>query len=195
MRKIFKHIDEKYIKKVLPKYRDLIRGIHHRMIELYEHMDVADELIKEVAYKSITYDRIGGSSGDKADLTNVMVKHETLARNRSKDVRTEMWRLTEEEETIDRIWCCYKAINGDGFDYITQLYVDGKPYKEVEKNSGTSHKTFEKTRSQAMKDMLTLYNSRFTNGEIVARGSKRIKVHISTSTEKMDYEQLEMELK
>ncbi|MGL6198707.1 MAG: hypothetical protein ACRC3H_07215, partial [Lachnospiraceae bacterium] len=37
VREIFKNIDEDYLKRVLPKYNDLIRGIHNRMLELYEH--------------------------------------------------------------------------------------------------------------------------------------------------------------
>jgi len=187
------NIDEDYIKKVLSKYHEKIRGIHNRLLELYNHLDVADELIKEVAYKSINYDCIGGSSGDKTDLTNVMIKHENLAMNRSKDVRAEMWRLIEEEETLDRVWRCYNAITGPGFDYITKLYVEGRSYKETEKESGTSHKTFEKSRSRAMKDILKLYNSQYTNSEIIAIGNKRIQS--KQKTEKNNYGQLELELK
>lgn len=193
VREIFKEIDEDYIKKALPKYHERILAVHNRMIELYDHLDIADELIKEVAYKSINYDRIGVGSGVNSDLTNVMIKHENLAKDRSKDVRAEMWRLIEEEETLDRIWCSYKAISGDGFDYITKLYVEGKPYKETEKESRTSHKTFEKRRSRAMKDIMTLYNSHYNNSEIIAIGDRRIQN--KKRSEEKSYEQFNMEFK
>lgn len=155
-------------------------------------MEDADGIVKEVSYHSVNFESIGGgNSGSKTDLTDVILRHERLAKNRSKEIRAEIWQLTEELETIERIWCCYTSLQGKAASYIRQLYVEKIPYKVVEQDSKLSHKRFDTIRATAMKDMKHLYHSELSNQEIIMFRHCEKKKNLNLK----DYGQLKMEFK
>ena len=152
----------------MKKYHNRVPEIHKKIFELYNYVEQADELLKEVSYRSVNLGNMsGGKTSGKQDLTEVLLRHESLARDRSKEIRTVIWELTEELETIDRIWCCYTSLQGNAARYIRELYIEGQSYKAVEKNSELSHKCFETSRANAIKDIEQLYHSGMSNLEII----------------------------
>ena len=168
-----KLIDEVDVKMALEKGTSDLKIIHKRILDLYDELIEVDSVIRSVAMKSPKYGNIGGGVGGiKKDLADIMLRHEQTARARGIELREEMYRLTEEEESINRIQACFRALQDKEYLYLDRLYVQHTPYKIVESESGVSHKTFERTRAGAVNRIITLYNSDLSNQEII-RQSKR----------------------
>lgn len=185
-------IDEAYIKKVLGKHASLLQDIHARILGIHGELMDTDGLIESISMKKADWGGEGGSMGGvKKDLLDAMLKHERLARARELELREEIYRLTEEEEAINRIQACFRALRGREQRYLQQLYVERIPYKAVELASGVSHKTFETARRRGVRKILQMYNSKFSNREIISRGAAPKKAQ---PKEKAGYEQLRLNL-
>lgn len=181
-----KLIDEVDVKMALEKGTSDLKIIHKRILDLYDELIEVDSVIRSVAMKSPKYGNIGGGVGGiKKDLADIMLRHEQTARARGIELREEMYRLTEEEESINRIQACFRALQDKEYLYLDRLYVQHTPYKIVESESGVSHKTFERTRAGAVNRIITLYNSDLSNQEII-RQSKR-KERLKEKSRKFDY--------
>lgn len=165
-------ITDEYIKRVLKDRQGLLAAIHDRLLELYQEMDNSDGAIKSATFGSAHENIGGGRSSDKKDLTDIMLRHFQLLRAQSMEIRVEMNQLVEEQETINRIWCCYSALNIDDKRILSDLYVKDLPYKEVECNAkkrGVSSTTLERRRKNGLQELKKLYNSSLSNVDIVSR--------------------------
>ena len=102
-----------------------------------------------------------------------------------------MYRLTEEEESINRIQACFRALKIKIF-VLDRLYVQHTPYKIVESESGVSHKTFERTRAGAVNRIITLYNSDLSNQEIIRQSKRKQR---KKKKKEISYKQIELDLR
>lgn len=187
------HISEDYIKRVLQTHQERRGEIHKRLMAIYDELQDTDSLLRSVSIKKIEWDRIGHQQGGTSDLTDIMLRHQQVARENGIELRQEMIRLTEEEELNNRIWVCFNSISGKGHDYLKYLYVKGYPYKAVEQESGVSHKTFEKTRQDAIKQIQRLCESDLNNIEIINL-SRPQGIKKANKKQKSEYEQMTLEL-
>lgn len=165
-------INEDRIKKVLPDCQGLIEKNHKRIMKLYAEIDNTDNLIREISYKGVSHDKDGAFVAAASDLGEVMEKHMHMMKQRAREIRAEIWRLTEEIEEINRIWLCYQALREPEASIIHDLYVEKLPYKAAEKQCSFSHRTFEKYRKQGLMTIQNLYNSEQSNLEIITQGKK-----------------------
>lgn len=188
-----KLIDEVDVKMALEKGTSDLKIIHKRILDLYDELIGVDSVIRSVAMKSPKYGNIGGGVGGiKKDLADIMLRHEQTARARGIELREEMYRLTEEEESINRIQACFRALQDKEYLYLDRLYVQHTPYKIVESESGVSHKTFERTRAGAVNRIITLYNSDLSNQEIIRQSKRKQR---KKKKKEISYKQIELDLR
>lgn len=159
-------ITDDYIKKVLADHKKLLTAIHDRLLELYTEMEDSDGMIKMATFGGHE-NTGGGRSSDKKDLADIMLRHYKLLRAQTVEIRLEMVRLVKEQEAINRIWCCYGALEKEQKQILTDLYVKGLPYKEVQMDADMAGTSFERTRKAGMEEIAKLYSSRFTNVDII----------------------------
>lgn len=162
-------MNEEYIKKLLIRSNGRLGEIHSRVYGLYKELQKADDLLESIVLRGNEFDTLGikPTRSKAPDMLLMLDKHKELAEERSKEIRLEMWQLTDEQESINRIWACFQALDGKEYEYLEQLYVKNRPYKSVEAESGVSHGTFEKTRKRAIKRVLQLYESEMSNMQII----------------------------
>lgn len=166
-------MNEERVKKILGRYDERVQEIHDRILKIYDELSDTDSIIESVSMKKIEWGKEGSVKGGiKKDLTEVMLRHEYLARERERDLRGELYQLVTEEEEINRIWVCFRALRGKEYHYIEMLYVQGMPYKAVELESNVCHKTFETYRRSGIKKILKMYQSEFTNMEIAVHSNQ-----------------------
>ena len=96
-----------------------------------------------------------------------MLKQKKIYQEQAQDLQSEIISILEEEESIHRIWVCFRALEDPGRKYLEEIYVFNNLYRYVEQTSGVSHRKFEETRSQAMKELIRLYQSDLSNKEII----------------------------
>ncbi|MCP1101963.1 hypothetical protein M2454_000756 [Aequitasia blattaphilus] len=162
-----KSITENEIKKVLQSYEKFKEHITKRIMSLYKEMEDTDSQIATVAYKKPSLDGYGGFQSEKKDLFDILEKHEKNVRMQAIEIRTEIQRLVEEEENYNRVWAGYRSLRGDEYSIITALYIRLEPYKAVEAEYEGSHRKFEFVRKSALNHIKMLYESEFTNLQIV----------------------------
>lgn len=166
-------MNEERIKQILGYHDSRLEEIHNRFFAIHKELIDTDSLIESVSIKKIEFDRQGSIKGGvKKDLTEVMLRHQQLAKERERDLRVEMYQLVSEEEAINRIWVCFRALRGKEYHFVEQLYVKEIPYKVAEIESGVSHKTFEMYRRSGMKKILEMYQSEFSTIEIIGRSNQ-----------------------
>lgn len=57
-----------------------------------------------------------------------------------KELISLMLEVEKEREEIHRIWLCFQMLPKKEYEILQKLYVDHRPYKEVELDSGISHR-------------------------------------------------------
>ena len=163
-------IDEEFVKEVLGNHGGLLQDIHKRVLLLYEELSDTGSLIQAAAIKKMALGKIGGGSRNVRDLTDVMLVHQRLVKDREREVYAGLMSLMDEEEAVNRVWCCFNSLPDKERGYLERLYVIGEPYKAVERSSGVSHRAFEQARARAMGEIMRTYDSDLANVEIIARG-------------------------
>lgn len=170
----------------------MLKSIKLRMQELYDEMEDTDTTILSLSLGS---NQLGETSrsNNKSDLSDLLIRQEHLIRERATNVRAELWRLLEWQESIERIWLCYRSLDSKAFWIITELYVYKKLYSTVENESNMSHGSFEKMRSIAIKEICKLYKSDFSNFSIITHG-KGEEIKKKNRKKNETYEQLKFNL-
>lgn len=163
-------IDEEFVKEVLGNHGGLLQDIHKRVLLLYKELSDTGSLIQAAAIKKMELGKIGGGSRNVRDLTDVMLVHQRLVKDREREVYAGLMSLMDEEEAVNRVWCCFNSLPDKERGYLERLYVIGEPYKAVERSSGVSHRAFEQARARAMGEIMRTYDSDLANVEIIARG-------------------------
>lgn len=161
-------IDNDRVKSILKQYKELIKRIHARILEIKEEMaETNEQLIEMASYPKIDLSREGGGSG-QSDLVKTLLRYEALVREKETDLITEMQELLNEAESVNRLYLCYQAMKGsESFSILERLYIKKEPYKTVEMESGLSHKAFEVRRQTAIRTVKQLYESDLNNAEII----------------------------
>ncbi|HBA63831.1 MAG TPA: hypothetical protein DCZ20_08245 [Lachnospiraceae bacterium] len=158
---IYNTISVTYVKKALGDYKGRLADIHERIQELYRLGNDSEGMIASLTFRKEPEEK-------QRDLSSLLLRHRAMMAEQEQEIRMEMWRLAEEEETLRRIWVCYRALNELHFKIIRRLYVEKELYASVERECGMSHGKFEKERSAAMKRIVELYHSDLDNLEILA---------------------------
>ena len=161
-----KEITVSYVKHVLGHKKEMISDGCKRMKELYEEINRTDCSIREAAYTKVLND-IPQTSSHSKDLSDILLKQKKIYQEQAQDLQSEIISILEEEESIHRIWVCFRALEDPGRKYLEEIYVFNNLYRYVEQTSGVSHRKFEETRSQAMKELIRLYQSDLSNKEII----------------------------
>lgn len=163
---MYQDFDADYIKKVLSGYEEKLREIEDRLLELNRMQCDTEDMIRSLSVKA---DDFTGTAERMHDVSSLLIRHKQMMEEQRKEIQCEMWRLMEEEETIRRIWACYRALDGEEFQIVRALYAERQLYAVVERASGMSHGTFEKKRAQALRKIQTLYHSELDNMAIITR--------------------------
>lgn len=163
-------INENFVKNVLARHGELLQDIHKRILLLYEELSDTNSIIQSAAIKKMELGQVGGGGRNVRDLTDVMLAHQRIVKDREREVYAGLQSLMDEEEVINRIWCCFQALSDKEYKCLEELYVKGEPYKAVEQESGVSHRAFEQTRADAIREILRWYESDLGNVEIIALG-------------------------
>lgn len=186
-------IREEDVKRALKNEFKELEEIHNRILALYDELMNAKSLIQSIVLKSPQLGNVG-EGGFQRDLTEIMLKHERLTRQREIEIREELRSLTEEEETVNRIKVCFEELRGKEYSYLYELYVKCNPYKAVERESGVSHRTFEKIRQSGIRKIIQLYESSYCNQDIIRRNQRGGQKKGRIKKEDPGYQQLELKL-
>lgn len=183
-------IDTDWIKKVLGSRKNLQEDIHKKMLSLYEELNDADERIRSASLPETG--NFYGKSNRHRDLMDVLMKEKNIYRQQEQEIREIMWKLTEDLESMNRIWICYQMLGSPAHEIIREIYVEKKLYSMVEKNMGMNHRIFEETRKAAMEQILKLYHSPLCNKDIIKMGQQQ--EIVSRKPPQTDYEQMTLQL-
>lgn len=98
--------------KLLSEKGRQLEGIQHKMRLLYhelEELDDSDDLLKAAAIPARPASRVSGG-GRHADNLDVLERYYRQRQERGMEIREQMWRLSEQEEDIRRLWGCFLAL-------------------------------------------------------------------------------------
>ncbi len=166
---IFQNFDINYIKMVLSGDDKKLQKSFFNLLELNHMQCDTDDMIRSLSVKA---DDFTGTSARLHDVSSLLLRRRQLMEEQKKEIQCEMWRLMEEEETVRRIWACYRGLEGEEFQIVRALYAERQLYSAVERESGMSHGTFEKKRAAAIRKIQSLYHSELDNLAIITKKYK-----------------------
>ena len=188
-------VSDSLIKDILRSKEQKIANIHEKMQYLYKEMQNTGEILHATALPATRIDGMSGSKGNHYDLGDVLLNYKKRLYERSLETRKLMWRLSDEEEMISRIWACFCALDDPFYNILHQLYVESRLYSAVEMESGMSHKTFEKNRKIGIRLIQKYYESGESIADLMQHEKYVEKKNRGKGTSKADteeYSQIEL---
>lgn len=150
---------EDRVKNILRFRNSKLKNIHQKMISLYEDANDTDSVLKTVALPAQNISGMPGARGEHKDLGNVLINYQNELYRRNAEIREMMWALSQEEQSINRVWACFHVLEEPFYDIIRRLYVVGELYQTVEHESGLTHSYFDKKRMEGLQLIIEYYES------------------------------------
>lgn len=150
---------EDRVKNILRFRNSKLKNIHQKMISLYEDANDTDSVLETVALPAQNISGMPGARGEHKDLGNVLINYQNELYRRNAEIREMMWVLSQEEQSINRVWACFHVLEEPYYDIIRRLYVVGELYQTVEHESGLTHSYFDKKRMEGLQLIIAYYES------------------------------------
>lgn len=189
---------EDRVKNILRFRNSKLKNIHQKMISLYEDANDTDSVLETVALPAQNISGMPGARGEHKDLGNVLINYQNELYRRNAEIREMMWALSQEEQSINRVWACFHVLEEPYYDIIRRLYVLGELYQTVEHESGLTHSYFDKKRMEGLQLIIEYYES----GESISnlmykyrnkkKSSKKEKKKMQNSFQQLSLEDLLM---
>lgn len=189
---------EDRVKNILRFRNSKLKNIHQKMISLYEDENDTDSVLETVALPAQNISGMPGARGEHKDLGNVLINYQNELYRRNAEIREMMWALSQEEQSINRVWACFHVLEEPYYDIIRRLYVLGELYQTVEHESGLTHSYFDKKRMEGLQLIIEYYES----GESISnlmykyrskkKSSKKEKKKMQNSFQQLSLEDLLM---
>lgn len=150
---------EDRVKNILRFRNSKLKNIHQKMISLYEDANDTDSVLETVALPAQNISGMPGARGEHRDLGNVLINYQNELYRRNAEIREMMWALSQEEQSINRVWACFHVLEEPYYDILRRLYVVGELYQTVEHESGLTHSYFDKKRMEGLQLIIEYYES------------------------------------
>lgn len=150
---------EDRVKNILRFRNSKLKNIHQKMISLYEDANDTDSVLETVALPAQNISGMPGARGEHKDLGNVLINYQNELYRRNAEIREMMWALSQEEQSINRVWACFHVLEDPYYDILRRLYVVGELYQTVEHESGLTHSYFDKKRMEGLQLIIAYYES------------------------------------
>lgn len=157
-------VNEEVVKDILRNKEKKIKNIHKKMLALYRELEASEDMRARDVLPAIRTDGMPGVKGRHKDLGDILLGYQRQQCERNEEIRKMMWALSEQEETISRVWACFYALDDPYYSILQALYVENQLYQAVENSFDISHKTFEKYRQHGISLIMGFYES----GESIA---------------------------
>lgn len=160
-------ISESYIIRCLSGYEALLEDVRERIRFLHSNMATTDDVLETLQLKSKQYNTVPSGGGRKKNLGDLLEKYEQNEERYAEFLKTYIYQLMQEEESLKRVWICYQSLPNRQRMVMKALYVDHKPWKVARSELHMSHSTLSGDRVQAIQNIRKLYESDFTDMQIM----------------------------
>lgn len=147
-----------------------LESIQNKMEMLYKEMKNqdrrSDSLLQAVALPAKPTGGMPRGSGH-SDNMDVLLRYYRQKKEHGAEIRMQMWRLSEEEEEIRRLWNCFLILQEPYFGILCNLYVKKELYAVAQAAYGYSHRIFENKRKEGLEILAELFNSEYTSLELI----------------------------
>lgn len=154
-------------KMLMEKDRSLL-AIDKKINLLYnELMQFEDELLRVAALPGKPDGIAWSGSGEHKDNFDVLERYKRQKRERSEEIRLQMWKLSEKADNIRHLWNCFMALEEPYYSILFELYVKKELYAAAQCSSGFSHRGFEQNRKKGLDLLAEMYNSGYSAMELM----------------------------
>lgn len=184
-------ISEERIKWVLRDYEGVLKYCDARYANYRRSYICEKQELQNFVLPKIDFEPRSSSGGDKRDLSDLYESWTERQKKFQKELINLMFEVEKEREEIHRIWLCFQMLPKKEYEILQKLYVDHRPYKEVELDSGISHRAFERIRKHAVELIQKAYESKWKKEKLLVY-AKNEKVHRQQKIEEEPYQQMDL---
>ena len=143
-------ISEERIKWVLRDYEGVLKYCDARYENYHRSYICEKQELQNFVLPKIDFAPRSSSGGEKRDLSDLYERWTERQKKFQKELIDLMFEVEKEREEIHRVWLCFQMLPKKEYEILQKLYVEKHPYKEVELDSGISHRAFERNRKHAI---------------------------------------------
>lgn len=160
-----KKITPEKAKEILANKDQKLEDIHNKLALLYkeiERLEQPDELMEAAALPSKTVKMVCRWGNGHSDTYGILKRFYRQRKERGTEIRMQLWKLSEEEEDIRRLWGCFFVLQEPYYGILYDLYVKKELYAAAETEFGYSHRMFEKRRKEGLELLADMFNSPYS---------------------------------
>lgn len=173
-------MNEEEIKDILRHREKKLDTIHKKIMSLYEELN-REAALAEAALPAINTSALPGAKGQHKDLCDILLHWQKLHRQREIEIMEMMWKLTDEESRINRVWACFHALDEIYYSMFWHLYVENQLYETTAIEFCGSRKTFEKYRKKGMQQLIDFYESGESTAVLMCRSREECQIGKQTN--------------
>lgn len=156
-------------KEILANREQKLKDIDKKMALLYEEsaqLEQPNELMTAAALSSKMVKRTSGQNANSDNFV-ILDRFYRQRKERRMEIRMQMWKLSEEEEDIRRLWSCFFVLQEPYYGILYDLYVKKELYAAAESSFGYSHRVFERRRKEGLEILADMFNSPYSSLELM----------------------------
>ena len=184
-------ISEERIKWVLRDYEGVLKYCDARYENYHRSYICEKQELQNFVLPQIDFAPRSSSGGEKRDLSDLYERWTERQKKFQKELIDLMFEVEKEREEIHRVWLCFQMLPKKEYEILQKLYVEKHPYKEVELDSGISHRAFERNRKHAIELIQNAYESKWKKEKLLVY-AKNEKEHRQQKIEEEPYQQIDL---
>ncbi len=150
-------LSEAEIKNILKNKEQRLHSLKVKRESIYKELQDQEAYMRSALLAGPKIGERVQQSGVR-DVMDDLWNYRRQAKKYEKELKKLLSEITREEEKIQKVWYCFIKLTEPYYTYLYDLYVAGKPYKSVQKESGLAQSTFARYRKRAIETIQMLYD-------------------------------------
>lgn len=164
------NMNDKMLIYILKNYDELKRNLKEERLAIYSTVTDRDEVLESILLSGAKYKDIPFRNNTKKDvLFGALEREEQFVKEEALLLQEKIKQLTLQEEILQRVQICSQELPLEQREVIKRLYIDKEGFENAEMSMQVNHRIFLGIRKKAIRTMLQLYFSKYSNKEIIQK--------------------------
>ena len=162
---IFGPMDENEMNQYLHEMNLLAKKIEKRKKEAYRAVETLEESIERNSLPASVREFHAAGVGTKDKVFDILQRSYRDIERQLEDISQELLQITEEEEKLYFVKKCIRELPIVQADLIKELVIEGCNWEAFGRRNYISRATISRRRKAAMRNLLCMYNVRFSKDD------------------------------
>ena len=160
-------VDENFIVSCLKNHNNHLMQVQGEIIKTYEEIVSKNNLIETLQVGVNLENSGGGKTSNHRDLGNIVENVKIRQEAYIEELYLSIEHQQLVEDAVRRVWICYESLDFEAKDILKRLHIDNAKWDYVPLEFNISKGTLVKRRNAALAHIMMLYESNYSNADII----------------------------